>query len=122
MIEVLKGTGIDKFTTGQKLSSQSLNDINTTVNNLVRAVNTLLRSTVNINSEESDYKSTYTLEEAITLVPILRRNPGVKIAFKETETDWTEYIYKGEDIKEESWFDTNNWALNTADVIDGGIW
>lgn len=122
MIDLIKGTGIDGFSSGQKLSSDNMNTLNNRINALVRAVNALLQETLNINAEEGTFNTVYTLDTAIEMIPEGRRNLGLKLIFRDGEESWAEYVYQGTTIKDADWTNIKNWLVIRTDVIDGGIW
>lgn len=103
-MELLRGTGIDKFIVGQGLSSAIMNQLN---------------DAINMNAEVGNYEKTFTFSEAINQVPISRRIPGIKLRFINTPTkSWAEYIFTGTDSSE--WEDEGCWNYSSSNIIDGG--
>lgn len=122
MIDIIKGTGIGGFAPGQKLTSENMNTLNDQINLLVNAVNALLRGTMNVNAENGNFETIYTLDTAIDMIPDSRRNLGLKLMFRDGRDSWGEYVYQGQTTKDEEWKDIKNWLGIKADIIDGGVW
>lgn len=118
-MELLRGTGIDKFIVGQGLSSAIMNQLNDAINMNAHALNVLLKSNINLNAEVGNYEKTFTFSEAINQVPVSRRIPGIKLRFIDTLTkSWAEYIFTGTDSSE--WEDEDCWNYSSSNIIDGG--
>lgn len=118
-MELLEGTGIDKFNVGQDLSLAIINQLNDAININARALNTLLKSNINLNAEVGNYKETFTFSEAINQVPVSRRIPGIKLRFIDTLTKtWVEYIFIGSNSSE--WEDEGCWNHSLSNIINGG--
>lgn len=118
-MELLGGTGIDKFNVGQGLSSAIMNQLNDAINMNARALNTLLKSDINLNAEVGDYKKTFTFSEAINQVPVSRRISGIKLRYIDTLTKtWVEYVFTGTDSSE--WEDEGCWNYSLSSIISGG--
>lgn len=113
MLDLIKETGLS-FSQGQKLTSQSMNIINDSLNSLIKTVNTLLTEKVDINLEEGT-NEVYTLKEAIDKVPAKRRVKGVEVRFLGITGKVESYTYKGG-----SWEDLGSWE--STEIIDGGEW
>lgn len=121
-MNILTKTGVPIKTSGDGLSHQDINNINTTVNSNVDATNYLLKNFCNINDEVNDYSQTFTLSEAIEKVPENRKKLGIKIRFLNVSNTYVEYIYSGNDISSENWSNEENWSPVTFKVLDGGEW
>lgn len=118
-MELLEGTGIDKFNVGQGLSSAIMNQLNDAINMNAHALNTLLKSDINLNAEVGDYKKTFTFSEAISQVPVSRRISGIKLRYIDTLTKtWVEYVFTGTDSSE--WEDEGCWNYSLSSIISGG--
>lgn len=118
-MELLRGTGIDKFIVGQGLSSAIMNQLNDAINMNAHALNVLLKSNINLNAEVGNYEKTFTFSEAINQVPVSRRIPGIKLRLIDTPTkSWAEYIFTGTDSSE--WEDEGCWNYSSSNIIDGG--
>lgn len=118
-MELLEGTGIDKFNVGQNLSSAIINQLNDAINMNAHALNVLLKSDINLNAEVDNYKKTFTFSEAINQVPVSRRIPGIKLRFIDTLTEtWVEYIFIGSDSSE--WENEGCWNRSLSNIINGG--
>lgn len=115
MIDLLKQTGLS-FSSGQKLTSDALNILNNRINDLVTAMNVILKDNLNVNTELEDKE--YDLQDFLHLVPESRRNPGLKVRFLDKTGSWVECIFIGND-----WFDEKNWLLSLdSGTINGGEW
>ena len=115
----LKETGLT-FKAGEKLSSSAMVILNDTINELVRNMNILLETTINVNEEEGKPGQKYTLVEVIERVPEWRRVKGIKLRFLELlSSEWKEFVWVGPD-----WNDIENcWVGGTQKkIIDGGEW
>ena len=116
MLDLIKETGLN-FTSGQNLTSKAMNTLNDSLNSLIRAINILMKSEININVEEES-KKMYTIEEAINLVPKSRRIPGIKVTFLGTSGMTETYTYSGGD-----WESLESWGIGDDEtIIDGGEW
>lgn len=121
-MNILEKTGVPIKTPGMKLSAEDINKINSTTNNCVDAINYLLVDTCNINEEVGDHTRSFTLAEAIKLVPSGRRYPGILIRFKEKTTlRYEEYTYMGDYTNTAEFENPENWGSGIS-VIDGGEW
>ena len=49
-MELLEGTGVDKFNVGQDLSPAIMNQLNDAINMNTHALNVLLKSNINLNA------------------------------------------------------------------------
>lgn len=87
-----------------------MNDLNDSLNSLIRTVNKLLKSEININIEEETLRE-YTLEEAIALIPENRVVPGVKLRFLGIHGSMESYVYNG-----------TAWTREENDIIRGEEW
>lgn len=124
MKDLINKTGVGPFTTGGRLSSLDVNAINDTVNSLVEVVNTMLKSSANINLEEGAPTAKYSLIEAAGKIVEERRTLGMRIFFKETEENrWGTWVYNGSTVNDSDWKNPDNW-FPSADtgLIDGGEW
>jgi len=93
--------------------------IDSIVNDLVDAVNLLLKEKFEVNFECSPATEEYSISTAAAKVPVNRRCLGTKIRFK-SGGRYVEYSFIGTDPKIESeWIKTSNWEISLA-VIDGG--
>lgn len=118
-MELLEGTGINQFNVDQGLSSAIINQLNDAINMNARALNILLKSNINLNTEVGDYKKTFTFSEAINQVPVSRRISGIKLRYIDTLTKtWVEYIFIGSDSSE--WEDEGCWNCSLSNIINGG--
>lgn len=118
-MELLEGTGIDRFNVGQGLSSAIMNQLNDAINMNSRALNILLKSDINLNAEVGDYKKTFTFSEAIDQVPVSRRIPGIKLRYIDTLTkEWVEYVFTGSDSSD--WMKEDCWNYSLSSIINGG--
>lgn len=116
MLDLIKETGLS-FTSGQSLTSKTMNTINDSLNSLISAVNTLMKSEINVNIEENTTRM-YTLEEAIAIVPKSRRIPGVRLTFLGTSGILETFTYSGGD-----WESFESWGIGDDEtIIDGGEW
>lgn len=112
-------TGVS-FEKGAKLPAASLQEMNKVINNLVDAVNLMLKGKVDINLEYNDPDRRFTLTQATEAVGKIRRSLGQKIRFRSKETGkYVEYSYVGEDVGDDSWTNTGNWVTG-VDLVDGG--
>lgn len=121
-MDTLSKTGVPIKSSGDSLSHQDINRINTTVNSNIVASNYLLQNFCNINDEISDYEKKFTLSEAISQVPSSRRKSGMKIRFLSGAGNYIEYVYSGGDVSDDSWENTDNWSSSLVNIIDGGEW
>lgn len=122
-MDLLNKTGVPIKYSGDGLSHKDINDINTTTNSCVDGVNYCIKDYCNINVEINDPDKTMTLKEAITLVPLSRRNFGMKVRFLDIENglSYSEYVYSGTVLGDEDWNNLNNWG-SVINFIDGGEW
>lgn len=120
-MDTLSKTGVPIKSSGDSLSHQDINNINSTVNTNVTVSNYLLKNFCNLNDEVNDYSREFSLRDAINTVPISRRKPGMKIRFLSGAGIYSEYIYSGDDSVG-SWTDENNWDNVSFNIIDGGEW
>ena len=116
MMDIIQKTGVPIKNKGDGLSSSDVNKINGTVNLNVEANNLYLRSIFDVNLELGTDQS-YTLAEAIGLVPIGRRELGFKIRYINYSNFYEEKNFMGNDIND--WNDLNKWGRNDF-IIDGG--
>lgn len=123
MNKLIEKTGIS-FSAGEKISAAKLNVLNNKINELVDIVNsTILQADFNVNKELGDMTNTYTLAQAIAVVPVERRALGLQIRFLEDNNGtpgWINYTYIGETLAEFS--SEKNWSTSDFDIIDGGEW
>lgn len=117
-MELIGQTGLI-FKSGQKLSSSDLSKMNNTINDLVVAVNGLLRGIYNLNQELNDFERKFDLDEAIRLVSRTRRAKGMKIRFLSHNGKYVEFSYVGESLELADFTNENNWVDNIS-FIDGG--
>lgn len=117
-MKTLKKTGIS-FESGQKLTASDLQKLNNTVNNIVDAVNLMLKGKVDLNIELGDTEKTYSLKQAIEAAKNIRRELGQKIRFRALSGNFVEYSYIGKDLSDMSWSTEDNWTTS-LDLIDGG--
>lgn len=70
-------------------------------------------STININVLQNN-TNTYTLEQAIVLVPKIQRNLGTKIKFRSASNPqkWVEATYIAGGVEDENWNNTAFWITN----------
>lgn len=117
-MELIGQTGLI-FKSGQKLTSSDLSKMNNTINDLVVAVNYLLKGIYNLNQELNNFDRKFDLDEAITLVSRTRRAKGMKIRFLSCNGKYVEYSYIGESLELADFTNENNWVDNIS-FIDGG--
>lgn len=123
-MELLNKSGVALKSSGDGLSHQDVNAINSTANLAVGAINdAVLMNFCNINSEVNDYTRSFTLSTAVKVVPKSRRRPGLKIRYLNSEGIYSEYIYTGKNsvISDEEWEREFNWSISFTS-IDGGEW
>lgn len=118
-MELIGQTGLI-FKSGQKLTSNDLSKMNSTINELVNAVNYLLKGVYNLNQEINDYERRFDLEDAIKLVANNRRSKGMKIRYLSKNDKYVEYSYVGNTLDTSEFLNENNWVDNIGS-IDGGI-
>lgn len=123
-MELLKKTSVPVKYSTDGLSHIELNDINSTLNNTVDAVNQLiLNRNFNVNVEFNNYSKIYSLEEVLDLVPIDRRILGMELKFLSNTNEYSIYIYTGTDLEDLTWKSLDNWTIpNKLKIIDGGEW
>lgn len=117
MDQFIKNTGLN-FVSGQALKTTDLVTINDTINQLVNAVNNLMKGIYNVNIETNNFEP-LSLQDALRRT--LRRSLGMKVRFLGVEGKYIEYSYIGRDIDDSSWYDTSNWVGGLIE-IDGGAW
>ena len=117
-METIDKTGIPSKNKGDSLSSSDFNKINSTVNLCADASNLYLKSVFDVNLELGTDR-TYTLTEAVTLVPAGRRRIGIRVRFLSSGSFYDEQTFVGDDLESESWNDPNNWS-HGGNIIDGG--
>lgn len=118
MTDFLKETGLSEFSSGQSLKASDLNSLNNTINNLVKAVNSLLSNSCNFNQEKDTPDTIYTKTEVIENSP--RRCLGLTIKYLSGENTYTSITYSGKDLEDSSWKDESNWIY--CEDYDGGVW
>lgn len=123
-MELLKKTSVPVKYSTDGLSHIELNDINSTLNNTIDAVNQLiLNRNFNVNVEFNNYSKIYSLEEVLDLVPIDRRILGMELKFLSNTNEYSIYIYTGTDLEDLTWKSLDNWTIpNKLKIIDGGEW
>ena len=102
------------------LKMSDLGRMNTALNKVIDMENYQVQYKINIGYEMGDPLKTYTLHDAIRLVPEDRRKPGTQIEFMEDNDgtpSWIVYTYTGG-----NWEDENSWTSDSFDIIDGGEW
>lgn len=123
-MELLNKSGVPMKQAGDGLSHQDINAINSTANSAVEAINEqVLVNFCNVNSEINDYTKSFSLMEAIEVVPVSRRRPGIKVKFLNREGNYSEYTFSGKSavVNETDWKDLNLWSYS-FNSIDGGEW
>lgn len=116
-------TGVGRKNKGDKLSSDDINKINSSLNSSIDAINYSLKDSCNLNLEVGDFNRIFTLEEAISLVPVDRRVPGLEIRFLSAENNFSLFIYMGQNVDSDSWENLSYWLdLRNTNYIDGGLW
>lgn len=120
---LISNTGVPQKQSGDGLSHKDINNINSTVNTAVNAINEDLKNFCNLNQEANNYTRSFTLKEAIKAVPIDRRKQGMKIKYLSSTGTYKEYIFclGKTTFSTEEWEDTENWML-PFNEIDGGEW
>lgn len=121
MTDLLNSTGVPNKNKGDGLTSNDINRINNTVNQCVNAINPILKSTFNVNSETGNEDRQYTFAEAVNAVPAGRRVRGLKLKFLQANNYYNEITFVGDSTEETYWVDENNWS-NGGNIIDGGDW
>ncbi len=119
-MELINKTGVPQKNPGDGLSAKEINAINNTVNKCVDAANSYLTDYCNINEEQNDYITQYTIYQAANLVPESRRKLGMAMRFLSVYGVWSEMVYVGDDLAVEHWTDENNWS--SGNIFDGGEW
>lgn len=89
------------------------------INELVTADNKLLALEVNLNQELDDPTRTFSADQAIEASKDIRRAPGLRLRFLNSENKMVEYSYTGENLSDEEWLDPSNWDISPY-LIDGG--
>lgn len=117
-MEIIQKTGVPTKNKGDGLSSTDVNRINGAVNQSIDANNLFLKIIFDANLEQGTTRS-YTLQEAIILVPESRRRTGLKVRFLTSTGIYDELIYIGDDISSENWNNPDNWSRGST-IIDGG--
>ena len=120
-MNTLEKTGVPTKQSGDGLSHQDVNAINSTANSNVDATNYLLRNFCKLNDEINSFTRTFTLAQAIDIVPESRRKPGLKIRYLDNFNVYREYTYSGADTTSDNWTNEDNWFPGT-NIIDGGEW
>ena len=120
-MNILAKTGIPVKQKGDGIKVEEFNTLNSTVNSLVDAVNYLLKSFCNVNSEVNDWTREFTLQEAIGLVPESRRQPGIRVMFLSEDGIYLEYVYNYQYTSSDYWNNLDNWSI-AINQIDGGTW
>jgi ABC-type transport system involved in Fe-S cluster assembly fused permease/ATPase subunit len=118
MIDYIGQTGL-VFKAGQKLTSNDLSKMNSVINDLVVAVNYLLKGIFNLNQELNDFNRKFDLNEAITLVSKNRRAKGMKIRYLAHNGKYVEFSYVGNSLELSDFTNENNW-VDSISYIDGG--
>ncbi len=119
-MNIIQKTGIPTKNKGDGLSSSDFNKINSAVNQNVEANNLYLKSIFDANLEMGTDQY-YTLEEAISLVPVNRRRIGFKVRFLSSSGLYDEQIFNGDSL--EDWNDLSKWGHEGGIIIiDGGEW
>ena len=117
---IISKTGVSTKNKGDGLTASDVNKISGTVNTVVDAINPILASYFNVNAELGSSNS-YTLSEAIELVPRNRRGKGIDVKFLNKLGSYNSYTYYGETDSDDDWRNLNNWE-NSVNIIDGGEW
>lgn len=117
---IINKTGVATKNKGDGLSASDVNKINGTVNTIVDAINPILASVFNVNAELGN-TNTYTLAEAIRLVPPVRRGKGLEVKYLNRAGALDGSIYYGDTTEDTDWENLDNWG-NSLRVIDGGEW
>ena len=121
MKQLSEGTGIEHFAPGQSLGSQTMNDLNSTINHNTAITNSFLLEYINPNVEDNQMSKIYTLVQILPQVPERRRISGIKLRFL-SSTGWKEYVYRPKN-EEGDWLDINSWKESEGTgIIDGGEW
>ena len=104
-------TGIS-FNSGEQLTAFKLQTLNNRINELIKAVNNILKGSYDINLEINDFSRKLSLSEAINLVSKNRRSLGMKIRYLAS--------YIGTTLEDSDWMDENNWSYRQDNIVDGG--
>ena len=120
-MNIISPTGVGIKSVGDPLTSADINSINSTVNADVEATNELLKCICNANSELNDFTRKLSLGEAISAVPKSRRSYGMKLTFLSSSGKYSEYIFSGNSLEDDSWNNESNWN-SPFTLIDGGEW
>ena len=123
MGNLLEKTGVPQKVAGDGLSHRDINNINSTVNNAIDAINLDLKDYCNVNQEINNFSKVFSLYDAINAVPKSRRRLGLKLRYLSSNSpiSYCEYVFCGLSIDDENWSNTNNWTLPFIEV-DGGEW
>lgn len=120
-MDKLEKTGVPTKYSGDGLSHQDINRINSTTNSAVDASNYMITNFCNINDEINNYLKEFSLIEAIKVVPITRRKSGLEIRFLTSTNIYANYVYCSNSIEDDSWENEENWKP-LINSIDGGTW
>lgn len=116
----IENTGLKAFSSGDILTSESLNVLNDKINELVSYLNTLLSDSCNINQELKTPNQIYTIDQAIEKSP--RRALGLTIKYLSKKNILSSITFIGDSILDESWMNKDNWINNEDFLFDGGSW
>lgn len=112
---LFKSTGRDRFSSGQKLSSEDLNAMNTSINDLVDYMNSYLKSYINIDLEYPDYSGEFN-EDLLRLIPKERYSRGQIIRL-----GGIDYKHLGDTL--ENFCDLSEWRkLSEIVNFNGDVW
>lgn len=120
-LEIIKQTGVTLKTSGDRLTSEDINQINATINHSVEVLNSYLKSFFNINVEGGDLTKVYTLNTVVANVPVERRAPGMCVKFLDATKRFVSYVYSGSSVEDEEWKLISNWKPLISSY-DGGEW
>lgn len=112
-------TGIS-FNSGEQLTAFKLQTLNNRINELINAVNNILKGSYDVNLEIKDFSRKLSLSEAINLVSKNRRSLGMKIRYLALNDCYAEYSYIGTTLEDSDWMDENNWSYRQDNIVDGG--
>ena len=90
------------------------------INELVEADNKLLALEVNLNQELDDPTRIFDINQAIEASKNIRRAPGLRLRFLNSDNRMVEYSYTGENLSDNEWLDPENWCISPY-LIDGGL-
>lgn len=104
---------------GDSLTLADVNNIVSSVNSLVDAVNYMLGTFCNVALEVGDLGRRFNLPEAISVIGGTRRSLGLTLAFIDHSDRPCQYTYRGSSVSDSDWSNLRNWE-SVFNKIDGG--